>query len=181
MMETNSKQIHREAMQYAQEGMIAHQTGQQEKAMLYYEKAFELEKQAAMSFLEGDKQPTRAILFRSAASLAQKCNKISESQKLITLGLAGNPPQEIAEELRSLRKNILASRQKRPFSIRGFLRVADSTKNIIQIINDAGTIQKIVVPNGLAEIVKIFWEEEVSATVVKERHRMILRELNKAS
>ena len=49
-----------------------------------------------------DKEPTRSITFRSAASLAMQCGKYLEAEKLITQGLDGNPPADIAQELRDL-------------------------------------------------------------------------------
>ena len=47
-------------------------------------------------------EPTRSILFRSAASLAVDCNELREAERLIGIGLSGNPPPDIAEELRDL-------------------------------------------------------------------------------
>lgn len=102
----NIKQLHREAMAYAQEAIFAQENGQDNTAIAFYEKAFELEKQAALSFLYEDKEPTRSVLFRSAATLAKKCGKYREAEKYVNYGLSGNPPDEIAEELRNLYEEI---------------------------------------------------------------------------
>jgi len=64
-------------------------------------KAFENESKAARLVNdEVSSEPSRSILYRSAASLALDCNEFRESERLIVAGLAGNPPEEIAEELR---------------------------------------------------------------------------------
>ena len=47
-------------------------------------------------------EPTRAVLYRSAASLAIDCGEYREAERLIATALAGNPPEEIAQELRDL-------------------------------------------------------------------------------
>lgn len=46
----------------------------------------------------------RAVLYRSAASLALQCGEYEEAKRLIATGLAGNPPSEIAAELRDVLK-----------------------------------------------------------------------------
>lgn len=104
---TTTKQMHREAMKYAQDAFVAKQNGDHATAMVRYEKAYQLEQEAALSLIGTfDKEPTRSVLFRSAASLAYECGKFKEAEKLVSQGLAGNPPDEIAEELRNLFEDI---------------------------------------------------------------------------
>lgn len=99
----NTKQVHREAMQIAQEAFVAKQNGSNEEAVALYERAFELEKMAALSLLQFyDKEPTRSILFRSAAALAKNSNNYRAAEQMVSYGLAGNPPSDIADELRIL-------------------------------------------------------------------------------
>jgi hypothetical protein len=101
------KEMHREAMKYAQDAFVARQSGDETTAISLYRKAFLLEKEAALSLLsQFDKEPTRSVLFRSAASLAYKCDEFLEAEKMASQGLAGNPPAEIAEELRNLFEDI---------------------------------------------------------------------------
>ncbi len=52
-------------------------------------------------------EPTRSILYRSAASLALRCENYQEAERLTRNGLAGNPPEEIASELRDLLQEAL--------------------------------------------------------------------------
>jgi hypothetical protein len=49
-----------------------------------------------------DLEPTRSILHRSAAVLAIECAELREAEWLIGRALAGNPPDDIANELRDL-------------------------------------------------------------------------------
>ena len=49
-----------------------------------------------------DFEPTRSVLHRSAASLAVECLQLREAERLIGRALAGNPPPDIADELRDL-------------------------------------------------------------------------------
>lgn len=102
-----TKEMHREAMKYAQDAFVARQDGDEATAISLYHKAFLLEKEAALSLLmQFDKEPTRSVLFRSAASLAYECGELHEAEKMASQGLAGNPPLEIAEELRNLFEDV---------------------------------------------------------------------------
>src|SRR4051794_38109082 len=72
-----------------------------------YIKAFEFEKQAFILFnSESSKEPTRSVLIRSAANLAILSEQMREAEKLISIGLAGDPPSEIAEEFRDLLQQV---------------------------------------------------------------------------
>ena len=51
-------------------------------------------------------EPTRSVLLRSAASLALDCGEVRQSERLIAQGLVGNPPEEIANELRDLLEQV---------------------------------------------------------------------------
>ena len=99
----NTEQVHDKAMLISQDAFVLVAYGKEDQAIPLYEQAFELERQAAMSLLDRDDlEPTRSILFRSAAALAKKCYKYQDAEKMIEFGLAGNPPEYVAEELREL-------------------------------------------------------------------------------
>jgi hypothetical protein len=49
-----------------------------------------------------DYEPTRSVLYRSAATLARDCHDYGEAKRLIQKGLMGRPPDDIAEELKEL-------------------------------------------------------------------------------
>lgn len=79
-----------------------------DKAIEEYRKAFEYEQKAAMMLLnEKEMEPTRSILFRSAACLAYKSGYYSFSVKMAQEGLNGMPPFEIREELKDVLDNAL--------------------------------------------------------------------------
>lgn len=104
---SNTKQVHRKAMILAQDAYVSQLKGDEATALSLYEAAFELEREAALSLVSDEsKEPTRSVLFRSAASLAVKCKKFREAEKMVAFGLAGNPPEEIANELRDLYEDV---------------------------------------------------------------------------
>ena len=99
----NTKEVHFKAMLISQDAFVLAVHGKQDEAIPLYEQAFELERQAALSLLNIENvEPTRSILFRSAAALAMECHRYRDAEKMIGLGLAGNPPEDVAEELREL-------------------------------------------------------------------------------
>lgn len=100
------KGLHRQAMKYNDLAIIAKRN---EPSMVpeYYLKAFEFEKQAFILFnSKSNAEPTRTILLRSAANLALLAAKPREAEKLISIGLAGDPPEELAEELRDILQQV---------------------------------------------------------------------------
>ena len=103
----NAKETHFKASILSQEAFMASINGKGEEALSLYAQAFELEKQAALTLIDRvDIEPTRSVLFRSAAALAKKCQKYREAEKMIAHGLAGNPPEDVAVELRALFSDI---------------------------------------------------------------------------
>lgn len=112
-----ASEIHHEAMELADQAYVARLHGDSEKAKELLRKAFEKEREAARLMVDDhDKEPTRSVLHRSAASLAIDCGDIREAERLISLALAGNPPDEIASELRDLLEQVFFARH---LSLRG--------------------------------------------------------------
>lgn len=108
---TNVRAIHREAMQFASRALLAKQENNREEALHLFQKAFDLERQAADGVDDMDySEPTRSVLHRSAASLALECGNLQEVERLAIQGLAGSPPKEIAEELRNILEMVLLLR-----------------------------------------------------------------------
>lgn len=97
-----SRKLHRQAMELAFEASMEQAAGSPERAMTLSRQAFALELQAAELLYEVDLEPTRSVLLSSAATLAMDCGNFSEAEKLICRGLTGNPPVEIANDLRDL-------------------------------------------------------------------------------
>src|SRR5580704_9228292 len=92
-------------MRLVDEAESARQSGNVPVAREQLRKAFDDERQAA-DLVAGDltQEPTRAVLHRSAASLALQCGALRAAERLIAAALSGDPPDEIAEELRDLLK-----------------------------------------------------------------------------
>ena len=95
--------LHDEAMNLAELATVAKVKGNLQQADELLRKSYENEAKAAYLMIDmSSPEPTRSVLFRSAASLAIDCNELREAEKLIAVGLSGNPPRGIAEELRDL-------------------------------------------------------------------------------
>lgn len=78
-----------------------------EVSMNLYKQAFIFERKAALYYRDKiDIEPTRSILFKSAAYLAIDAELYEESRKMIYYALIGNPPEETKKELLSLLKKI---------------------------------------------------------------------------
>ncbi len=97
------KKLHNKAMDMAEKAFVARLKGDLQQAGQLFRKAFENEAQAARLVPDlPSSEPTRSILYRSAASLAIDCSEYREAERLIVAGFAGSPPEEIADELREI-------------------------------------------------------------------------------
>jgi hypothetical protein len=95
--------LHQQAMDLAEAAAVARLRGALEEATQLTRQAFEQETQAATLTADTlDAEPTRSVLHRSAASLAIECGELQTAERLIATALSGNPPPEIAEELKDL-------------------------------------------------------------------------------
>lgn len=95
--------LHEKAMNLADMAFYEQKKGNIYKAKKLFKEAFENEKKAAMYLVnQFEIEPTRSILFRSAASLALDSKAFREAEKMLAYGLTGNPPEEIAKELRDI-------------------------------------------------------------------------------
>jgi len=95
--------LHDAAMELADQAFLARLQSAPEKAVDLMRRAFEKEREAANRVsMDYSLEPTRSVLHRSAAALALQVNEARQAEKLIAAGLSGEPPEEIAEELRSL-------------------------------------------------------------------------------
>jgi hypothetical protein len=95
--------LHERAMALSDEAFLAKRQGDQLRALRLSHEA--LRNEVAAAELVKDNlaaEPTRSVLYRSAASLAIDCEEYREAERLIATALAGNPPVEIAQELRDL-------------------------------------------------------------------------------
>ena len=105
-MSTAIDELHQKAMELADEAFYAKKKQDLESAQSKYLAAFEYERAAAMLLVnEYEQEPTRSVLFRSAACLLlnlpfPEIDNFRNAERMVAYGLSGNPPEEIAEELR---------------------------------------------------------------------------------
>ncbi|MBU1627191.1 hypothetical protein KKB18_07460 [bacterium] len=101
--------IHRQAMDFAEQAFSAKREGDIELSKELFLQAMELEIKAANALKDDfDREPSRSVLYRSAASLALECGQLVYAYDLICEAFRGNPPHEIAEELIKLKELLLA-------------------------------------------------------------------------
>ena len=98
--------LHEEAMEYADDAFFARRAGDDERFVKFSRLAYEKEAKAARMIVSEDSEPTRSVLYRSAATLALDCGEYREAERLIATALAGNPPEVIADELRELSEKV---------------------------------------------------------------------------
>ncbi|HAA33297.1 MAG TPA: hypothetical protein DCE56_43210 [Cyanobacteria bacterium UBA8553] len=95
--------LHHEAMELVDRAVLARQCGDRDQVTALTKAAFAKERAAAdLVANQLDFEPTRSVLHRSAAVLAIECAELREAERLIGRALAGNPPTDIADELRDL-------------------------------------------------------------------------------
>jgi hypothetical protein len=92
--------------------------------------AYSLEREAALLLKDSlDSEPTRSVLFRSAATLALNCGEYDDAIKLISHALVGNPHEEIKEELFEVLQNVSKERD-------ASLEVAGNENAYLQFLRD---------------------------------------------
>ena len=164
------EQLHHQAMDWAEEAFVAKRNGRQEEAVALFKQALALETEAAATFLpEQVSEPTRSILYRSAASLAYHAQEYTRAQQLIMQALQGYPPPEIAAELEGLQDDI---HHRQPVQrVTGVLKVADNLKTdgqygVVQLV-DTETAQPIAIhvpTSKMRAIVRTYFDELVVIT-----------------
>lgn len=119
--------LHQQAMEFCDKAFLAKRQNDSVSALAFSQKALELEVKAAEVLRENfDVEPTRSILYRSAASIAVDCDELRKAEQLISVALIGNPPDEVAEELRDLLEQVNFKRHLK-------LRNIDLSENELQL------------------------------------------------
>ncbi len=97
------QELHKKAMDLAEQADLAKLRGNATKVQEFLRQALALESEAAQMIADDlMAEPTRSVLYRSAASLAIECGELQAAEKLIARALSGTPPVEIEEELKDL-------------------------------------------------------------------------------
>jgi len=103
----NVRPLHNKAMELAEKAFDLQKKGDAEQAKHYFRQAYELEREAALLVpIDEANEPSRSVLFRSAGSLALNAELYREAERMVSQGLLGYPPYEIATELRELFEEI---------------------------------------------------------------------------
>jgi hypothetical protein len=101
------RELHRLAMDSADRAADARRSGDDAAFLRHTRDALDKESEAAaLVSAQLDLEPTRSVLHRSAASLALECGEMRRAEQLISTALSGNPPEEVAEELRDLLEDV---------------------------------------------------------------------------
>ncbi len=104
---TSVQEKHHQAMALTDEAFLARRQGNIEGASQFFQQAFQQEREAAeQADREGLPEPTRSVLYRSAATLALDCHLFRDAERLAARGLSGDPPEDVADELRAVLANV---------------------------------------------------------------------------
>ncbi len=103
----NVRPLHNKAMELAEQAYALQKKGEAEQAKHYFRQAYESEREAALLIpIDEANEPSRSVLFRSAGYLALNAGLYREAERMVSQGLLGYPPYEIATELRELFEQI---------------------------------------------------------------------------
>lgn len=106
------RELHDRAMELAQAALLERESGNDARAIELAREAAPLELMAAEQLPKArESEPTRSILFRSAAALAFQAQDYETAERLVYDGLAGYPPPAVRRELFDLREQILRAMQ----------------------------------------------------------------------
>jgi hypothetical protein len=97
------RELHDKAAELVQQAMMARYEGERERAEDLARRAYEYEVQAVELVPDNESsEPTRSILYLSAASLAYQCKEFQNAQRLVAKGLSGYPPPKVKQDLKDL-------------------------------------------------------------------------------
>lgn len=101
------REYHDEAIRYAQLAMAALHSGEKEEHQQFVRRAMIYETKAAdLTPEEKSAEPTRSILYRSAASFAYQADEYQEAERLVFKGLSGYPPPQVKDQLLEVQQMI---------------------------------------------------------------------------
>jgi hypothetical protein len=99
--------LHKKAMDLAEKAVVAKVKNEQPKSKAFFQEAYEAEREAAFAYADKNStEPTRSVLFRSAAALALNAELYREAEQMACIGISGTAPIEILEELRDILEDV---------------------------------------------------------------------------
>ena len=168
-MNNKFDKLHDKAMEFSDEGLIAKAKGNDELAEYFFEKAYFLERDAALGYSVIDENSwlMQAILLRSAITLGLRCGHLWGAENLTNFALQENPHPVILEDLNNIVIQINQQKSqldKKSIQIAGVITSADARIGEITVLVFKEKMNfKVVLPNNnISEIVKSFWEEKIT-------------------
>ena len=126
------KVLHDKAMEFVDESKLAKMEGNESAAKSFLQKAFFLEKEAALTTPSNENTSFAKYLYlRSAAYLAYESGYLLDALQFTLLGLTGEPPVYIKEQLKSLQQKLHLKNAS--FQLIGLFTQANAKDNIITI------------------------------------------------
>ena len=157
------KVLHDKAMEFVDESKLAKMEGNESAAKSFLQKAFFLEKEAALTTPSNENTSFAKYLYlRSAAYLAYESGYLLDALQFTLLGLTGEPPVYIKEQLKSLQQKLHLKNAS--FQLIGLFTQANAKDNIITIEDETSQqIYLIQVPTEqIKEIVQNYWSAKVA-------------------
>lgn len=99
--------LHRQAMEHADAALYFQSRGDETRFLEETVLATDLEEQAALMLPCAESaEPTRAVLLRSAATLALRCKQLRRAEQLVAQALIGSGPEALLDEVRDVLEQI---------------------------------------------------------------------------
>ena len=157
------KVLHDKAMEFVDEAQLAKMEGNQEAAQSFFNKAFSLEREAALSAPDTENSNfAKSLYLRSAAYLAFNIGNTLEALHLCNIGLNASAPIFIEKQLLSLKEKI----QSQPNALHfiGLFTQANAKENSILVEDESSNqIYAIqVASQQIQDIVKNYWSAKVA-------------------
>lgn len=134
----NINQLHDKAMDLAEKAFLAKKKGNKTAFVLLSKEAFLLEKMAAMLLQhQPNAEPSRSILFKSAAFLAFDAEEFNACRDMITYTLLGKPDDLIRGEMNQLFDETTTILEKMPSKVEELKRKIarlDGGKEILRAV-----------------------------------------------
>lgn len=175
--------LHNKAIEFADEALLAQKRGNDDVAQSFFQKAFILEKEAALALMPTkENQLFFSILYRSAATLALDCGNLWEASYLVETALSKIGDESLKEQLEVLQKKI--ETQKQSFFDNGTVELvgiiigADTPNSEIKLFDDKDKLSyNIFVPqNKIHQIVQSYWAKQVKVTGKKDNRGIVFLE-----
>lgn len=185
------KIIHEAAMEYYDWAKLAKRKGDQIAWRENIEKAYVLEKEAALTMPEQQHNYMwRYILLRSAGWLAYQAGFYKEATALVNVGLRGNPPaiekhklQELGQKLKAIETTPNAATTNSLPVLSGFLASVDLITCEIKLkLADSKEQILITVPEEkIREIARLFLGDIVQISVNELKGVKVLEDISRAA